>query len=343
MLLHTSTPLPSASSPHPYRQGTNESAPALLGQSALVRRLRTQIGRIAPYLRTALIVGEPGCGKSQIARALHDAGPQANGPFVACSAVTFAEALFGERSAEDAASLLDSARGGTLYLRGVDELAYPLQGTLQRFLAGRESTRMGLPVAGRAAQPHREAAEVRIIAGSRRDLRTLSSVGQFRTELYGKLSALELRVPALRERTEDIGEIAGALLEHTSLRTGSGRRVLAASALEALKTREWAGNLRELEHALEDGAAQAPGAVVEAEHLPPPGSSVEGAAHAASPSKMPADERLDIVVQRHVLQVLTRCRGNKLRAAELLGLSRSTLYRMLDSGTFAAQAQGRAE
>jgi DNA-binding NtrC family response regulator len=249
----------------------------------------------------------------------------------------FAEVLFEERSPEDNAnSLLESARGGTLYLSGVEELPYPLQGTLQRFLVERESARSST---GRPAA----STEVRIIAGSGRDLRTLSSLGQFRSELYSKLAALEIRVPALHERTDDLPMLAEWLLARASRRTGLPAKVLSGSALESLQAREFGQNLREFEQAILHASALAEGNVIEAAHVPPPQRSASPApTMVSSPQpEVATGERLHDVIQRHVLQILTRCRGNKLRAAEALGISRSTLYRMLDTGSFAPETSKR--
>ena len=315
-----------------------ELVPALVGESLAARRLRTQVARVAPYLRIALVAGESGCGKQQVARALHDAGPQRDGPFVACAAAAFAEALFGERSAEDAQSLLESAQGGTLYLHGIEDLAYPLQGALQRFLGERE--------AGRGAQTvpaQWRSSEVRIIAGTRRDLRTASSIGQFRADLFARLSVLKIRVPALHERTEDLPALAENILHRASRRTGLAPKVLSPGAVEKLTGREWGGNLKELEQAIVHASVLAHGPVIEAAHLPPFEAAAQTpavpAAYAADTA--PAGERLQDVIQRHVVGVLTACRGNKLRASEILGISRSTLYRMLDAGSFVPETETR--
>lgn len=344
MSLHsTSAPvLASAQNPTPEcQQQTAYSAanpaiatdapPVFLGESLAARRLRTQVARVAPYLRTALIVGEPGSGKQQVARMLHHSGTQPKGPFVPCSASAFAEALFGECAAEDLTALLESARGGTLYLHGIEELAYPLQGSLGRFLAERERTRTGQSSAADTVR----IPEMRIIAGTRRDLRTMSSIGQFRSDLYAILSVLEIRIPALHERTEDLSLIADCMLQQASRRTGLPPKTLSPAAVEKLTGREWSGNLRELEQAIVHASALAHGPAIEAAHLPPLDAALRSSDSApAAVKEAPEPDRLQDVVQRHVLHVLTRCRGNKLRAAEILGISRSTLYRMLDAGPF---------
>jgi len=311
----------------PERDGT-----ILLGDSVAIRRLRSQIQRIAPYFRTALIRGEIGAGKQLVARAIHSLSPGADGPFVSCEVSALAHALTPSTAQQSCggvtpvgAALLESAQGGTLYLGEIGELPFPLQGPLLRFLRS---------FAERRGETRRW--ELRIIAATHRDLRTMSAIGQFHHELYARLSAVEIFVPPLRQRVEDIPMLAAWLLRRLAEQTGERAKMLAEATLGQLQDRVWPNNLRELERVVAQAAALAEGPVIEARHLlalvEPERSHI---AAAASPQKI---ERLQDVIQQHVLEVLTRCAGNKLRAAELLGISRSTLYRMLES----ADASGNA-
>jgi DNA-binding NtrC family response regulator len=308
----------------------------LRGESVVIRRLRSQVQRIAPYFRTALIRGEPGSGKQLVARAIHAHGPCAGGPFVVSNATTLAEAIANDissASASSAASLLESARGGTLYLDGVGELPYPLQTGFFRFIKGCEERRVSASTS-RSDLPRSDfyradsrLPEMRIVAASHRDLRTLSAIGQFRQDLYARLSVVEIFVPSLRQRVEDIPFLAAWLLRRVADRTGQNHKTLAEGSLAHLEARLWPNNLRGLERAVAHAAALAEGVVIEPRHLlalvEPPGNPV-----AVPAARL---DRLQDVIQQHVLEVLTRCGGNKLRAAELLGISRSTLYRMLDA------------
>jgi DNA-binding NtrC family response regulator len=302
-------------------------APVLLGESAAVRRLRSQIRRIAPYFRTALIRGETGAGKELVARCLHAGSAAADGPFLAAQAEHLA-GLFARGEATPAASmrsaelLLESACGGTLYMKGVGDLSFGLQAGMLRFLRACEQRRIA-PVRGTRAEPRTLA--MRILAASERDLRSLAAIGQFRQDLYARLSAVEILVPPLRERTEDIPALAPWMLVRLAQAGSENATRLAGATIAQLQRAPWPGNLRQLESVLAQAAALADGESIEPRHLL---ALVEPGLAVAPRVKT---ERLNDVIQRHVLEVLGRCGGNKLRAAEALGISRSTLYRMLDA------------
>jgi DNA-binding NtrC family response regulator len=314
----------------------DQQGPVLLGESVAVRRLRSQIQRIAPYFRIALLRGEMGCGKELVARAIHALSPCADGPFVVTQAATLAESVAtGEQARPGhrwtAASLLDSADGGTLYLRGVDKLTFSLQDALLQFL-GEYGRRRGTPPRMRLARfdpSARRTADMRIVAACDRDLRTLAAIGQFRQDLYAQVSAAEIFVPPLRQRTEDISLLGQWLLRRLAEATGQAPKLLAEETVSRLQEHLWPNNLRELERALCQAAALAEGALIEPRHLLEVFEPVFGDATYAPAVKV---ERLHDVIQQHVFGVLARCGGNKLRAAEMLGISRSTLYRMLDAG-----------
>lgn len=337
--LEERTPLPPKSvhanaAPGPWEDASD---PVLLGESSAIRRLRSQVQRIAPYLRTALIRGETGTGKQLIARAFHANGPCAGGPFVVSNATALAEAISTDTAfAPATASLLASSHGGTLYLDGVGELPFALQAGLLRFLRACEERRSN-PLVSRSDLPRPDLfrlnsrlPDTRILAATHRDLRTLSAIGQFRQDLYARLSVVEIFVPPLRQRIEDIQQLADWLLHQLAERAGHSPQMLAPATVAQLESRPWPANLADLNRVLTRAAALADGPVIEPRHLL---SLV--AASQSHPPQPPAIklERLQDVIQQHVLEVLTRCGGNKLRAAELLGISRSTLYRMLDASS----------
>jgi DNA-binding NtrC family response regulator len=338
--------------------------PALLGESAAIRRLRSQLQRIAPYFRTALIRGEIGSGKQMVARYLHACSPGAGGPFIVTSATALAESFAGEVALHPGATpttaiLLESAHGGTLYLKGVGELSSVLQAALLRFIGACEERRVTPAPAGRSsfkgltacesgarAAPSRlptprvqapRMAATRILAASDRDLRMLSAIGQFRQDLYARLAAVEILVPPLRQRVEDIPVLAAWLLHRLAEQTGRGPRLFAESTLTQLQGHLWPNNLRELERVVAQAAALAEGELIEPRHLL---ALIERAPAGLAATPEVKIERLHDVVHQHVLEVLTRCGGNKLRAAELLGISRSTLYRMLDAGAMTQRKAG---
>jgi DNA-binding NtrC family response regulator len=314
----------------------------LLGESVAVRRLRSQVQRIAPHFRTALIRGESGAGKQAVAQAIHTRSPGAAGQFVVRDARALAEAVEripGYRPTDASAeSVLQGWRGGTLHLTRVGELSFSQQAALIRFLRGCEERHGEMPEIGRkgtaAGDPRRTTQRepdtrrntTRILATTDRDLRTLAAIGQFRQDLYARLSAVEIFVPPLRQRAEDVSVLAEWLLRGLCEKTGQPNKFLAESTAIQLQERPWPENLRELERVVARAAALAEGETIEPRHLL---VLVEAGRSARTRSSAGRIERLQEVIERHVLEVLTQCEGNKLRTAEVLGISRSTLYRML--------------
>lgn len=282
----------------------------LAGDSIAMRRIRSQLQRIAPYFRIALVTGEKGTGKETVARALHARSEAAGGPFVVWQPSEFEEKL---GQAHQRSDLLREAHCGTLFLDGIDHLPLPLQATLLRVLQQHHGSR----------SPRYD---LRIVAASNRELRALATTGQFREELYRRFAAVEIALVPLRLRREDIAAVASALLRQTA-----GTATLSSEIVAHLECHDWPGNIRELANVLETSTASARGEPVQPHHLPP-------LHHPEELAQVPEHrlEKLQDVVQRHVLHVLTRCAGNKLRASEVLGISRSTLYRMLDAGAAGA-------
>jgi len=290
--------------------GPEEQDGILLGESLAVRRLRSQVRRIAPYFHIAVLSGEAGCGKELVARAIHarSAGPDA--PFVVAAP-------------HKAAALVDSSVTGTLYLDRVEDFTSAQQAELARALRMCVERR----TLGSLRRPATGApGTVRILAATERDLRTLWSVGKFRQDLYARLSAVEIQVPPLRQRTEDIDPLSAWLLERIGEQAGQVRR-LSPEAVMQLQRMTWHHNFGQLQSVLGQAAAIADGPTIEPRHL----IAVVETVRASEAASAHRSDRLQDVLERHVLDVLTRCGGNKLRAAQTLGISRSTLYRMLDS------------
>ncbi len=296
----------------------------LLGESVAVHRLRSQIRRIAPHFRTALIRGEIGSGRQLVARAVHALSPGSAGPFIVTTASELVDSLAGGSAAHPATaeSLVESARGGTLYLGDIGELSFGQQQELLLFLRACD----GHCAEFEARPSGVRSPSVRILAATDRNLRTLSAIGRFRQDLYARLSGVEIVVPPLRERIEDIPMLAAWLLRRTSERSGLPPKLLAEATLTQLQECAWPGNLSELERVIAQAAALAEGNLIKPRHLL---ALVEP--RFVSPPSPPAVklECLHDVILQHVLEILTRCSGNKVRAAEVLGISRSTLYRML--------------
>jgi DNA-binding NtrC family response regulator len=279
--------------------------PATVGESAAVERLRSQVRRIAPYYRTALLTGPQGAGKVGVARLLHALSPCATGEFVACEATALAEAMLGEDGRAVLEAVSGAAVGGTLLLDDVGEVPPALQGALLRIWTANGRGR------------------IRVVAATHRDLRTMGITGQFRPDLAQRLMGVEIASVPLSERREDLEAVIGEVLR----RVGGDRGLtLGDEALARMREHTWPGDVAEVEKVLWEASRSAGGAdSIEAEHLPRLLEAEEVS------ERMGSMERLEDVVQQHVLGVLTRCGGNKLRAAEVLGISRSTLYRMLET------------
>lgn len=283
-------------------------ASAMVGESAAMQRLRSQLRRIGPYFRTALIRGEAGTGKQLAARMLHGWSPAASAPFTLWDGT-------------DARTLDAVPHRGSVFVDEVGELPMVAQGALLRLLQRLERARgQGEPT--------------RVITSTRHDLRILATTGRFRQDLYYRIATIEVTVPPLRERLEDIP----ALVQHfatTFRRNGSdGLTRITDEAMEWLEGQLWPGNVRELESALRAAAVAASGDKVEARHI----AGVVAGSPTPEHHGPKALIKLQDVVDQHVLRVLERCEGNKLRAAELLGISRSTLYRMLEAYTATQRA-----
>lgn len=299
----------------------------IIGSSAVMKRLRQQVRRIGPHFRTVLVCGEAGTGKELVARALHRISPAADEPFVVRHAPAIKDALAefesAVRTGDDGRSLRRPVRK-TLFLERIDDMPLEAQGRLLRVLMQHELAQ------SRINAPQRM--ELRIIASTEEDLKILVSTGRFSQELYQRLATVDITLPPLRERIEDLPELARYFLERFAAHYGRGVREISAEAMERIQKHPWPRNVSELESVLRNSVLRCEEEVLEPHHLPSfdaESRPEQPAAHAAK------SVRLQDVIEQHVLRVLKDCRGNKLRASELLGISRSTLYRMLDSGVSA--------
>lgn len=280
----------------------------MVGESDAMQQLRLRIQRIGPHFRTVLIRGEIGTGKELAAKALHDASAGFTGPFVVCRAATFEDAAADGTAEEWLCNLMTSAQQGTLFVDGIEEIPMAVQARL-------------------ASELKKKPAQ-RLIASTTADLRRLAASGAFRQDLYHRLAMVEIAVPPLRERTDDIGTLAQMFLERFSKLYGRPVRTIAQPAMERLLGHPWTGNIREMENVIRNGVLQCEGLILRLEDLT---SLRELKEETKSPVSKPV--RLQEVIDHHVQHVMRRCGGNKVKAAELLGISRSTLYRMLDAAS----------
>jgi two-component system, NtrC family, response regulator AtoC len=301
----------------------------LIGQSPEMVDIYRLVARVAALDTTVLIQGETGTGKELVARAIHYASPRAERPFVAidCAALPeslFESELFGhERGAFTGAvgsrrGLLETADGSTCFLDEIGELPLGLQAKLLRVLQERVLRRVGgnepLPV------------NLRLIAATNRDLRKRVEDGTFREDLYYRLNGVTIAMPPLRERGADIPLLAHDFMQRYTAAAGKSLEGFTPEALALLSGYRWPGNVRELEHAVERAVALARSAVILPEDLPP-----EIHAEPARAPELPAPRMtLDEVKRWYVNAVLEETGGNKVRAADLLGIDRRTLYRILE-------------
>lgn len=306
------------------RHGGGEDV-GLVGQAPSFRRVVDLARRVASSDVTVLIRGESGTGKERVARLLHTLSARSLGPFVPlnCAAVpeTLLEAeLFGiEKGVATGVSAragkIELASGGTLFLDEVGDLTLHLQAKLLRVVQDREVERVG----GR----QRQRVDVRLLAATNRDVEEMLSRGEFREDLYYRLRVVELVLPPLRERREDIPILAAYFVRVHGQRSGRGELRLSREAVELLLAHDFPGNVRELENLVEAAVALAAGPLIGREEL-------ELAVGRRSLGALPGPGgTLDEVVRAHVLATLDHCRGSRSEAARLLGVDRSTLYRML--------------
>jgi DNA-binding NtrC family response regulator len=296
-----------------------------------MKRLRLQVRRIGPHFRTVLVSGEAGTGRELVARALHAMSEGAAGLFVVCHASAIEQALAecagSSHATDDVVGLRNRSQRATLFLDGISEISLELQDRLLRVLREHESAQ------NRLDAPQRM--DLRLIASTDEDLKILVSTGRFRQELYQRLATVDIALPPLRERMEDLPELAKCFVGRFALLHGRSVREIADEAMVRMQEYRWPGNVRELESVLQSGVLQSEGEVLEMRHLPVFAGDRSEQSKDQLKTGAGASVRLQDVVERHVVQVLKDCGGNKLRAAEALGISRSTLYRMLDAGACA--------
>ena len=299
----------------------------MIVQSDEMKRVLDLARRVARVDSTVLLTGESGVGKERVARFIHDESARTAGPFVAinCGAVpeTLLESeLFGHvkgafsGATRDRPGLFEAAHGGTLLLDEIGEVPPAMQVKLLRVLQEREVRRVG--------ENHSRAVDVRVLAATNRDLPAEIHAARFRQDLYYRLRVVDLRIPPLRERRDDILPLARAFLAEAAARMGREVTGLSPAAAHLLVRHEWPGNVRELENAMERAVALARGNLVEVEGLPEE-------IVAASPSFGASGEPKSLaeVERDHILSVLRATAGNREEAASILGIGTATLYRRL--------------
>jgi DNA-binding NtrC family response regulator len=313
----------------------------MIGRGPAMQELFGMIRRLAPHVRTALVTGETGTGKELVARALHNLGPRRDRRFVTvnCSAVVetlFESELFGHirgaftGATENKQGLFELADNGTLFLDEIGELPAGVQAKLLRVLELGEVHRVG------SLEPRK--VNVHVVAATNRDLRAEVAAGRFRSDLFYRLNIVEVQLPPLRDRREDIPYLTAAFVRDTSERLQKPLAGLTPGAERVLGMAVWEGNVRELRNVIERACIMADGDFITERELAVsmpmasylPGAAASSAAAAAAAIESAADDLLVTVEREHIQRALLRSNGNKKAAARMLGLSRRALYRRLE-------------
>jgi len=307
-----------------------EGAPTLIGDARSMVVVKTMIEKVAPTESTVMIRGETGAGKELVARAVHDQSPRASAPFVAvnCGALpeTLIESeLFGHAKGaftgadEHRVGLFEVANGGTIFLDEIGELPKAMQAKLLRVLESREIRRVG--------ENTSTAIDIRIVCATHRDVEQMVADGDFREDLMYRINTFEIQLPPLRDRLDDLPELASHLLKRFRPGAPAIEQQLTDSAIDALKSHVWPGNVRELANVIEHATILCDAGPIDAEHLPRHFArrGLSGTAKSRGPVTLKQLE-LDAIHES-----LERHDGNKPKAAEELGISLKTLYNKLNS------------
>ena len=312
---------------------------AMIGRSAEMERLYRILSKVAQSTHPVLVLGESGTGKELVARTIHAYGPNGHKPFlpVDCGSLvpTLIESeLFGyvkgafTGAIKSKDGLFVSAEGGTVFLDEIGELTLDLQAKLLRALQEKEVRPVGAT--------HRVPIKARIVAATNRDLATMVEKGSFRKDLFYRLNVVNLRLPSLRDRREDIPLLAAHFLDRIS--KGHTRKfTLNDEALRAMMRHDWPGNIRELEHSIERACALSSGPVLQLGDLPTQLQQQGLESHRAAASTAeasPADRAAEVLPlaemeRQAILGAIRLLHGDKLLAARLLGIGKTTLYRKL--------------
>lgn len=301
----------------------------IIGNSPKMLEIYKLVAKVAGSDVTVLIQGESGTGKELVARAIHDNSPRAEKHYVAINCAALPETLleselFGHAKGAftgamtDKKGLLEEADGGTCFLDEIGDMSLPLQTKLLRVLQDHEIRRVGGNQSVRV--------DIRVLSATNRDLAAMVKSGQFREDLYYRLNVVTIKLPALREHPEDISPLADHFLRKSNLKTNKNVRGISKEAMGLLMRYDWPGNIRQLENAIERAVALTTNAVLLPSDIPEELQQMEEA-----PKELLSGNfhTLEEIKKQYIQQVLKRTGGNQNLAAEILGINRKTLYRML--------------
>lgn len=309
----------------------------IIGKSPAMLEVFKTVARVASTMSTVLIVGESGTGKELIARAIHSHSPRAGRPFVAvdCGALTetlLESELFGHvrgsftGASSDKKGVFEEAQGGTCFLDEISGTSANMQARLLRVLQERVIRRVGgkdwIDV------------DVRVVAATNQNLAEAVTKGRFRQDLYYRLDVVSIHLPALRQRPDDIPLLTHHFLRYYSQYIGKPMTSISDKALELLSSYSWPGNIRELEHAIEQAIALSSHTVLTPEDLPRQIREQRSLPSAPYPAgagqfNFPDTPSLEEIKKRYVLHVLESAQGNMSATARILAVDRRSLYRML--------------
>lgn len=300
----------------------------IIGRSPVMLALFDKIRRVAPHFRTVLVTGATGTGKELVARALHRLSPVSSRTLAVCNCSALVETLleselFGHvrgaftGATQDKVGVFEYGNGSTVFLDEIGELPLPAQAKLLRILQSHELQRVGSPVPRNV--------DVRVVVATNRDLRSEVAAGRFREDLYYRLSMAEIHLPPLRERKEDLPLLQRHFVSLFSTQYGKEIKGITARAQAQLGRYSWPGNVRELENVIGNACMMTTENVIDLPDIPDFLKNLQ--------AESPPEEGLMSLVEmqrRHVSYVLERVGGNKVQAARILGVSRTTVYHILD-------------
>jgi len=300
----------------------------MVGRSPLMLEVYAKIRRIAPHYRTVLVTGATGTGKELVARALHRLSPASHGQFVVCNCSALVDTLveselFGYMrgaftgAIQDRIGMFEHADKGTIFLDEVGELSPAAQAKLLRVLQTRQVQRVGSLVPRNV--------DVRVIAATHRNLKTMVQEGRFREDLYYRLAVVEIPLPTLANRREDLPLLERYFIQRFSKEYNKPISGLVRRAQTRLATYPWPGNVRELENVIGNACMMVSGSLIDVDDLPERLRGPIGGEAGTDDAFLSLEE----LQRRHILRVLEGVGGSKARAAEVLGIGRATIYQML--------------
>jgi len=300
---------------------------SIVGRSPLMLDVFATIRRVAPHFRTALVTGATGTGKERVAQALHRLSPAGKNNFAVCNCSALTETLYESElfgyvrgaftgANQDKAGLFEYAHGGTVFLDEIGDMPLAGQAKLLRVLQNHEVQRVGSPAIKKV--------DIRVVAATNRDLKAMVADKSFREDLFYRLSMVQIALPRLSQRKEDLPLLERHFVEKFAGQYSKNIHGLTRRAQQVVARYPWPGNIRELENAIGNACMTTEGEVIDVSDLPE---------YLRAPSFEAATDdnmlSMDELQCRHAVSVVQRCGGNKTQAADVLGISRATLYSLL--------------